>query len=57
MVDVENRAFAAGFGAIDLYTNIAMTGALALYPQLGYDEVNRAEEDGFKRAYFWKALT
>ena len=57
MVNAESRAFAAGFAVVDLYTNIAMTGALALYPQIGYDEVNRAEEDGFKRAYFRKALT
>ena len=56
MADVERRALAAGHSSVDLYTNIAMAGALALYERLGYDEVGRAEEDGFKRVYFKKAL-
>ena len=54
--DAEKRATAQGFETIDLYTNVAMTGAIAFYQRLGYIELFRAEEDGFERAYFKKNL-
>ena len=56
MADAEKRATAQGFETIDLYTNVAMEGALAFYPRLGYVELYRAEVDGFRRAYFRKNL-
>jgi hypothetical protein len=39
------------------YTNEAMSENLAYYPRHGYTETHRAEEDGFRRAYFHKLLT
>jgi len=57
MADTERRAMAAGRVIVELYTNVAMNGALSFYPRLGYDEVRRAEEDGFQRAYFSKRLS
>jgi len=57
VADAETRASAQGFETIDLYTNVAMEGALAFYPCLGYVELYRAKEDGFERAYFKKNLT
>lgn len=56
MQDAEKRATAQGFATIDLYTNVAMEGALAFYPRLGYVELYRNVEDGFERAYFRKNL-
>jgi len=56
MADAEHRARDAGAHAVELYTNVAMEGAIAAYPRLGYEEVRRAEEDGFQRVYFRKAL-
>ena len=53
----ENDARQQGFVAVRLYTNEAMTENLAIYPRLGYVETGRRVEDGFKRAYFEKALT
>jgi len=57
VADVEARAAAQGFETIDLYTNVAMEGAIAFYRTLGYVELYRTEEDGFQRAYFKKNLT
>lgn len=56
MRDAETRASAQGFETIDLYTNVAMEGALKFYPRLGYVELYRDHEDGFHRAYFKKNL-
>jgi ribosomal protein S18 acetylase RimI-like enzyme len=39
-----------------LYTNIAMTENLALYPRLGYREDYRRTEYGLKRVFFSKRL-
>ena len=57
MDDVEKRASSQGFESIDLYTNVAMEGAIAFYQRLGYVELYRDEEDGFHRVYFKKNLT
>jgi len=54
--DVETRATAQGFESIDLFTNVAMEGAITFYQRLGYVELYRREVDGFKRAYFRKNL-
>lgn len=49
---VENAASTLGLGAVELYTNEAMTENLSLYPSLGYEEYDRRCEDGFNRVYF-----
>ena len=45
-----------GLRRVTLYTNVKMTGNLALYPALGYRETDRRREDGFDRVYFEKRL-
>jgi ribosomal protein S18 acetylase RimI-like enzyme len=55
-------AFAAGearrlgLAEVRLYTHEVMTGALALYPALGYHEIARRVEDGYARVYFGKRV-
>lgn len=41
---------------VQLYTNELMSDNLAIYPKLGYAQVGRRTEDGFKRVYFEKRL-
>jgi ribosomal protein S18 acetylase RimI-like enzyme len=50
----EARRHALGF--IRLYTNAAMTENLAYYPQHGYTETHRAQQDGFHRVFFRKRV-
>lgn len=45
-----------GLGALLLYTNEAMTEALGFYQRLGFVEVDRRLEDGFRRVYMRLAL-
>lgn len=52
----EELATRRGLSQTRLYTNAAMTENLALYPRLGYVEVDRRHEDGFDRVYFVKDL-
>ena len=52
----EDQALRLGLPETRLYTNAAMTENLAIYPRLGYAEVNRRTEDGFDRVYFRKDL-
>jgi ribosomal protein S18 acetylase RimI-like enzyme len=52
----ESQARSRGVGQVRLYTNEAMTENLAMYPHLGYVEVDRRVEDGYKRVYFVKDL-
>jgi ribosomal protein S18 acetylase RimI-like enzyme len=52
----ENTAREAGFHAIRLYTNEAMTENIALYSRIGYTETHRIEENGLRRVYMRKAL-
>lgn len=54
---VEQSAQAAGCKAIELYTNEKMTENLSLYPKLGYEEIERRQEDGFSRVYFRKEIS
>ena len=42
--------------AVELYTNEAMTENLAMYPSLGYLEIERKEQDGYKRVFFRKLV-
>lgn len=52
----ERQAIDAGYSAIRLYTNEAMTENLALYTRRGYVETHRAEEQGLRRVYMAKHL-
>jgi ribosomal protein S18 acetylase RimI-like enzyme len=53
----EEHARHLGLPEIRLYTNAAMTENLAYYPQHGYTETHRAQQDGFHRVFFRKHLT
>jgi ribosomal protein S18 acetylase RimI-like enzyme len=52
----ESHAVERGLRELRLYTNEAMTENLALYPRLGYREVDRRVEEGFRRVYYSKRL-
>ncbi|MFL1389788.1 GNAT family N-acetyltransferase [Pseudomonas tritici] len=52
----EQQAIDAGFAAIRLYTNEAMTENITLYTRRGYVETHRAEEHGLRRVYMTKHL-
>lgn len=53
---VETEARRAGLSKVTLYTNAKMTENLAMYPYLGFTEVNRRTEDGFDRVFYEKAV-
>lgn len=53
---LETRARTAGLRAIELYTNEKMTENLKFYPRLGFEEIDRRTEAGFKRVYFRKTV-
>lgn len=53
----EQAARAAGYRAIRLYTNEAMTENISLYSRIGYAETHRVEEKGLKRVYMIKILS
>lgn len=52
----EQQAIDAGYSAIHLYTNEAMTENIALYTRRGYVETHRAEDQGLRRVYMTKRL-
>jgi ribosomal protein S18 acetylase RimI-like enzyme len=52
----EGHARELGLAAVELYTNEAMVENVRLYPRLGYVEVGRRVEDGYRRVYFRKTL-
>jgi ribosomal protein S18 acetylase RimI-like enzyme len=52
----ERTAIAAGRSCLSLYTNELMTENLAYYPALGFREVERRLEDGYRRVYMHKDL-
>jgi len=52
----EDRARAAGFGTVSLYTHEKMSENLALYARRGYVETERRAEDGFSRVFLDKRL-
>ncbi len=52
----EETARQRDLDAVHLYTNEKMTENFSIYPRLGYVEVGRRTEDGFKRVYFEKAM-
>lgn len=52
----ESKAIEKGLYAVELYTNEAMQGNLLMYPKLGYKQIAKREDEGFKRVYFRKEL-
>lgn len=52
----ERQAVQAGYAAIRLYTNEAMSENIALYTRRGYVQTHRAEEHGLHRVYMTKHL-
>jgi GNAT superfamily N-acetyltransferase len=52
----EEQAAAAGFNEVNLYTNEMMTENLAMYQHLGYEEIDRRTDDGFRRVFLRKSL-
>ena len=56
MAFAEQAAIDAGYRAVRLYTNEAMTENIALYARLGYVRMHRAQERGLRRVYLEKRL-
>ena len=52
----EAEARRSGLGCLRLYTNEVMTENLAMYEHLGYHEVDRRTEDGYRRVFMEKHL-
>jgi ribosomal protein S18 acetylase RimI-like enzyme len=52
----ERRAITLGLTRLSLYTNEVMTENQAIYTHLGYREVDRHTEDGYRRIYMEKLL-
>ena len=53
----EQEAGRRALGRIALVTHEAMTENQAIYARLGYVEVGRRAEDGYRRIYMEKLLT
>ena len=52
----ERRAILLGLTRLSLYTNEVMTENQAIYTHLGYREVGRHTEDGYRRVFMEKLL-
>jgi ribosomal protein S18 acetylase RimI-like enzyme len=52
----EERATAAGYDRVSLYTHEVMVENQRLYERIGYVETHRADERGFSRVFYEKAL-
>ena len=52
----ERRAILLGHTRLSLYTNEVMTENQAIYTHLGYREVGRHADDGYRRVYMEKLL-
>src|SRR5581483_2167778 len=57
MAFVERNARERDLDAVHLYTNEAMAENLDFYARLGFREVGRRTEDGYRRVYLRKPLT
>ncbi len=53
---VEQAAIRDGLDAVELYTNEKMVENIAMYPKLGYTEVDRRIDNGYSRVFFRKTL-
>jgi GNAT superfamily N-acetyltransferase len=56
MAMAEQQARLAGMAEMRLYTHELMVENIALYQRLGYREVERREEDGFRRVFMRKPV-
>ena len=56
LVHAEREARKRGYTSLYLYTHERMAENIALYARVGYVEVERREEDGFRRVFMRKAL-
>ena len=52
----ERRAILLGLTRLSLHTNEVMTENQAIYTHLGYREVGRHAQDGYRRVYMEKLL-
>ncbi len=52
----EQKLIEEGYPFYDLYTNVVMTENIRWYRHLGFAELKRIEEKGFKRVYMRKQL-
>jgi ribosomal protein S18 acetylase RimI-like enzyme len=52
----EQQAARSGLPRLTLYTNEVMTENLAIYRRLGYREVDRRTQDGYRRIFMEKSL-
>jgi ribosomal protein S18 acetylase RimI-like enzyme len=57
MTFAEQEAARRGLARTTLYTHEVMTENQAIYARLGYTEVERRAEDGYRRIYMEKRLT
>ena len=56
LVHAELEARYRSYTSLYLYTHEKMAENIALYARVGYVEVERREEDGFRRVFMRKAL-
>jgi GNAT superfamily N-acetyltransferase len=56
MTFAEDEARRLGLDRLQLYTNEVMTENVAIYTHLGYREVGRHAEDGYRRVFMEKVL-
>lgn len=56
MAFVERRARAEGVNEVRLYTNELMAENLRFYHQLGFEEEERRDHDGYRRVFLRKIL-
>ncbi len=52
----ERQAVGRGLPRLTLYTNEVMTESLAVYLRLGYQEVDRRHQNGYRRIFLVKAV-
>lgn len=52
----EETARNAGFDTVMLYTNEQMTENIDLYKKLGFEEIERKDEKGYRRVYMRKMI-
>jgi GNAT superfamily N-acetyltransferase len=52
----ESEARRRGFTELRLFTHELMVENIALYGRLGFEEIERVQEKGFKRVYMGKVL-
>jgi GNAT superfamily N-acetyltransferase len=52
----EREARRRGLGVVALYTNVVMRDSLAVYEYLGFDEIERRTDDGYRRVFLEKRL-